>query len=298
MILFEKFGQHQPLNRQSERYAREGIELSLSTLADQVGACAAALKPLHALIEALVLNAERLHDDDTTVPILAKGKTDTGRICTGASTRVDNNSIRVSEATGRSAERRHRRHSTMPPAIGGEHPERHLKRFAGILQADAYSGYNPLFKVDCEPGPLTQALCWARDPEVIDELSMKYALARIANVETPPRQEWSKKPSRKLSADPAIVSGGTDRMVTIQQPAGFKTSRAMVSSWVGARISAPASCRTRSSRWTSSPSIHCEAQASAQWDRSIHPCPTGERAMRSSSRARGGPGVRNRPQQA
>ena len=52
MILFEKFGQHQPLNRQSERYAREGVELSLSTLADQVGACAAALRPLHALIEA------------------------------------------------------------------------------------------------------------------------------------------------------------------------------------------------------------------------------------------------------
>jgi transposase len=51
MILFEKFGQHQPLNRQSERYAREGIDLSLSTLADQVGACAAALKPMHALIE-------------------------------------------------------------------------------------------------------------------------------------------------------------------------------------------------------------------------------------------------------
>ena len=52
MVLFEKFGQHQPLNRQSERYAREGIDLSLSTLADQVGACAAALAPLHALIEA------------------------------------------------------------------------------------------------------------------------------------------------------------------------------------------------------------------------------------------------------
>src|SRR5205085_10936355 len=79
MILFEKFGQHQPLNRQSERYAREGIDLSLSTLADQVGACAAALRPLHALIENHVLAAERLHGDDTTVPILAKGKTNTGR---------------------------------------------------------------------------------------------------------------------------------------------------------------------------------------------------------------------------
>ena len=75
MILFEKFGQHQPLNRQSERYAREGIDLSVSTLADQVGACTTALQPLHALIEAHVLAAERLHGDDTTVPILAKGKT-------------------------------------------------------------------------------------------------------------------------------------------------------------------------------------------------------------------------------
>jgi transposase len=80
MILFEKFGQHQPLNRQSERYAREGVELSLSTLADQVGACAAALRPLHALIEAHVLAAERQHGDDTTVPILAKGQTKTGRV--------------------------------------------------------------------------------------------------------------------------------------------------------------------------------------------------------------------------
>nr|WP_246732224.1 IS66 family transposase [Rhizobium laguerreae] len=84
MILFEKFAQHQPLNRQSERYAREGIDLSLSTLANQVGACAAALKPIHSLIEAHVLAAERLHGDDTTVPILAKGKTDTGRVWTYA----------------------------------------------------------------------------------------------------------------------------------------------------------------------------------------------------------------------
>jgi transposase len=82
MILFEKFGQHQPLNRQSERYAREGVDLSLSTLADQVGACALALRPLYALIEAHVLAAERLHGDDTTVPILAKGKTETGRAWT------------------------------------------------------------------------------------------------------------------------------------------------------------------------------------------------------------------------
>ncbi len=82
MILFEKFGQHQPLNRQSERYRREGIDLSVSTLADQVGACTAVLQPLHALIERHVLAAERLHGDDTTVPILAKGKTVKGHIWT------------------------------------------------------------------------------------------------------------------------------------------------------------------------------------------------------------------------
>ncbi|MER9587128.1 IS66 family transposase [Mesorhizobium sp. M0276] len=150
MILFEKFGQHQPLNRQSERYAREGIDLSLSTLADQVGACTAALKPVHALIETHVLAAERLHGDDTTVPILARGKTDTGRIWTY---------VRDDRPFG----------GQSPPAAlyyasrdrRQEHPERHLKSFSGILQADAYGGYNPLFKADRDPGPLTQALCWA-----------------------------------------------------------------------------------------------------------------------------------------
>jgi transposase len=80
MVLFEKFGQHQPLNRQCERFAREGVKISLSTLADQVGTCAAVLKPLLTLMETHVMAAERLHGDDTTVPVLAKGRTDTGRI--------------------------------------------------------------------------------------------------------------------------------------------------------------------------------------------------------------------------
>nr|QCL10265.1 transposase C of IS166 homeodomain protein [Rhizobium rhizogenes] len=150
MILFEKFGQHQPLNRQSERYAREGIDLNLLTLADQVGACTAVLKPLYELIEAHVLAAERLHGDDTTVPILAKGKADAGRIWTY---------VRDDRPFG----------GTSPPAAlyyasrdrRQEHPERHLKTFSGILQADAYGGYNHLFKVARHPGPLTQALCWS-----------------------------------------------------------------------------------------------------------------------------------------
>jgi transposase len=82
MMLVEKYANHQPLNRQSEQYAREGIELSVSTMADHVGACAATLTPLYELIKAHVFAAERIHGDDTTVPVLAKVKTRTGRIWT------------------------------------------------------------------------------------------------------------------------------------------------------------------------------------------------------------------------
>lgn len=106
MVLFEKF-QHQPLNRQSERYRREGIDLSLSTLADQVGACTTALQPLFALIERHVLTAERLHGDDTTVPILAKSKKSRGT------------SGPMCATTGRSADVRRRPRSTTPRAIAG-----------------------------------------------------------------------------------------------------------------------------------------------------------------------------------
>jgi transposase len=78
MIMFEKFGQHQPLNRQAERYALERVPIPLSTMADAVGSICAALDPLLHLVEAHVMAAERLHADDTTVPVLASGKTDTG----------------------------------------------------------------------------------------------------------------------------------------------------------------------------------------------------------------------------
>ena len=148
MLLFEKFGQHQPLNRQSERYAREGVEISLSTLADQVGACAAALQPLHTLIEAHVLAATRLHGDDTTVPVLAKLKTDTGRIWTYVR---DDRPFGVADPPAAlfyySRDRRQ------------EHPQAHLADYSGILQADAYAGYNALFKPERTPAPIRRALC-------------------------------------------------------------------------------------------------------------------------------------------
>src|SRR5487761_2254062 len=167
MILFEKFGQHQPLNRQSERYRREGIDLSVSTLADQVGACTAALKPLHSLIEAHVLAAERLHGDDTTVPILAKGKTVTGRIWTYV--RDDRPFGGRAPPAALYYASRDRRH---------EHPVRHLEGFAGILQADAYSGYNTLFDPSRAQGAITAALCWAHARRQFFELADIAANAR------------------------------------------------------------------------------------------------------------------------
>jgi transposase len=150
MVLFEKYGQHQPLNRQAERYAREGVDLSLSTLADQVGGCATLLRPLYELIRAHVLAAERLHGDDTTVPVLAKGKTITGRAWVY---------VRDDRPFG----------GPDPPAAvfyysrdrSAAHPEHHLSGYAGILQADAYAGFNRLYAPDRRPGPLIAAACWA-----------------------------------------------------------------------------------------------------------------------------------------
>ncbi len=167
MILFEKFGQHQPLNRQSERYRREGIDLSVSTLADQVGACTTALRPLHALIERHVLAAERLHGDDTTVPILAKGKTVTGRIWTYV--RDDRPFGGHAPPAALYCASRDRKH---------EHPVQHLQAFTGILQADAYSGYNELYDPSRSQGAITAALCWAHARRQFFELADIAANAR------------------------------------------------------------------------------------------------------------------------
>ena len=167
MILFEKFGQHQPLNRQSERYGREGVDLSLSTLADLVGACTTVLQPLHALIEAHVLGAERLHGDDTHVPILAKGKTIKGHIWTYV--RDDRPFCGQAPPAALYYASRDRRH---------EHPVRHLKAFSGILQADAYNGYNALYDPSRAEGPITSALCWAHARRQFFELADIAANAR------------------------------------------------------------------------------------------------------------------------
>jgi transposase len=160
MILFEKFGQHQPLNRQAERYAREGVELSLSTLADQVGACTVALQPIHALIRAHVLAAERLHGDDTTVPLLARGGTRTARLWTYV--RDDRPFAGGAPPAALFA---------FSPDREKTHPKRHLAGWQGVLQADAYAGFNDLYRDDREPGPVTSALCWAHARRKFFELA-------------------------------------------------------------------------------------------------------------------------------
>jgi len=150
MILYGKFGEHQPLNRQSASFAKEGIDLDVSTLADWVGAASATLSPLIALIRQHVMAGARLHGDETTVPVLAKNKTVSGRLWTYVR---DDRPFAGPD----------------PPAAlfyysrdrGGEHPNRHLAGYAGILQADAYAGFGDLYDARRRPGPITEAGCWA-----------------------------------------------------------------------------------------------------------------------------------------
>ena len=131
-------------------------------MADHVGASAAVLMPLYESIRRHVLGAERLHGDDTTVPVLAKGKTVTGRLWVY---------VRDDRPFGQD--------KAGPPAAlfhysrdrRGEHPERHLASYAGILQADAYSGFAGLYRPTRAGGAITEALCWAHGRRRFYELA-------------------------------------------------------------------------------------------------------------------------------
>jgi transposase len=168
LVLASKYANHLPLNRQSEIYAREGAAIEVSTLADWVGACAASLEPIIARIRAHVFAAERIHADDTTVPILAKGKTATGRLWTY---------VRDDRPFG----------GPDPPAAvfyasrdrTSTHPERHLAGYSGIMQADAYAGFNALYAIGRKPGPIIEAACFAHARRKFFDLA-KVAKAPIA----------------------------------------------------------------------------------------------------------------------
>ena len=167
MLLFEKYGQHQPLNRQAERFAREGVPLSVSTLADQVGAAAFALTPLYKRIEAHVLAAKRLHGDDTTVPVMAKGKTDVARLWVYV--RDDNPFAGTDPPAALFHYSRDRR---------GEHPQAHLASWSGIFQADAYGGYSELYRDGRNAGAVLEAGCFAHARRKFFELADVEGAAR------------------------------------------------------------------------------------------------------------------------
>ena len=167
MIAFDKYGQHQPLNRQSERIAREGIDLSLSTLADLIGHACVALTPIHALIARHVMDAGRLHGDDTTVPLLARGGAKTARLWTYVrDDRPWDGGAPPAALFHFSTDRRK------------EHPTRHLAEWHGVLQSDVYGGYNDLYLADRSPGPVRSALCWSHARRKFFELADIKAIAR------------------------------------------------------------------------------------------------------------------------
>jgi transposase len=192
-VLFSKYGLHLPLNRQSAVYEREGIEIDVSTLADWVGAASATLMPLVACIEGHVFAAERIHADDTPIPVLAKVKTRTGRLWTY---------VRDDRPFG----------GPDPPAAlffysrdrSGIHPEQHLRAFAGLMQADAYAGFNRLYELARKPSPIVEAACWAharrkffdlariaKAPiavEAIERIDALFAIERKINGASPERR--------------------------------------------------------------------------------------------------------------
>jgi len=147
-VLTAKFADHLPLYRQSQMYAREAIELDRSVLARWVGEASELMAPLVEVLRRYVMSTDKLHGDDTPLPVLApgKGRTKIGRFWTY---------VRDSRPAGDAA----------PAAVWfsyspdrkGEHPQRHLAKFRGILQADAYSGFNKLY----EGGLIQEAPCMA-----------------------------------------------------------------------------------------------------------------------------------------
>jgi transposase len=161
-VLVSKYADHLPLYRQAEIYAREGVELDRSTLADWVGSTSELIEPLHQALQQYVLSAAKLHADDTPVPVLAPGtgRTKLGRLWTY---------VRDDRPSGDGA----------APAVWfayspdrrGEHPHRHLASFRGTLQADGYAGFNRLY----DSGRIQEAGCWAHVRRKFYDLQQAHA---------------------------------------------------------------------------------------------------------------------------
>lgn len=151
-IIVAKFADHLPLYRQSQIYAREGVELSRSTMADWLGQVSWLLDPLVERLCSHVMASPKLHADDTPVPVLAPG---TGKTSTGRLWVYLRDNRRWSPSDKPAALFRY------SPDRKGERPREHLAAFSGCLQADAYAGFNALYDPGREPGTITPVACWA-----------------------------------------------------------------------------------------------------------------------------------------
>jgi transposase len=159
-IAVSKFADHVPLYRLCQIYGRDGVELSRSTITDMVGNCGLLLTPLAEAVGRYVLKAEKVHGDDTPIRALGgKGeRAHTGRLWVY---------VRDDRPSGDKA----------PPAVWfqysadrkGEHPARHLLNYSGILQADAYSGYNAIYK----DGRILEAGCWSHARRKLWDIHVK-----------------------------------------------------------------------------------------------------------------------------
>lgn len=147
-VLVGKYGDHVPLYRQAESYAREGVELDRTLLAQWVGATSAVLAPLTDALRAHVFAADIVHADDTPIPVLApgRGKTKTGRLWTY-----------VRDERPRAGNAAPAVWFSYTPDRKGEHPQHHLAEFGGVLQADGYAGFSKIY----DGGRIVEAACWA-----------------------------------------------------------------------------------------------------------------------------------------
>lgn len=159
-VVYGKYGLHLPLHRQSVRFAREGVSLEVSTLAGWVGQVSVALAPLIERIAAHVRAGGRIHADDTPVPVLARGKTRTGRLWTVVR---DDRPFAGSDPPAAAF--------FYSPDRSGCHAEAFLERASGILQADAFSGFGRLYRPGRKAGPLVEAACWAHARRKFFELA-------------------------------------------------------------------------------------------------------------------------------
>jgi transposase len=150
-VLVNKYADHLPLYRQSQIFARQGVDLDRSTLCNWVGRACWWLEPLYELVSSTVLSSPKVVADDTTLPVLdpGRGRTKTGRLwCYAVDNRPWSGPGHPAAAYAYSEDRK------------GEHPATHLKGFRGLLQVDGYAGFGGLVTGAANDAP-TLAFCWA-----------------------------------------------------------------------------------------------------------------------------------------